>query len=345
MKLFHWSICCALALALAGCGDSKKPANQAVTKVALPATPEGTAEAIQKATAEGDLEVYWQALPAKHQTDVKDVLKLAGDKLDAEVYNKTMTVAGKLVTVAKAKQDFILNYPMVKGQIPDQAAAKETMTAVLNLLDTIVNSDIKTVDGLKTVDPEQFLANIGTSLHETFDKVSQIAKQPNPLETVKNAKITLVKSESDTATIKTEVEGQPSQESAWIKIDGKWVPSAMIEGWDKSIADAKEGLNNYKIASEDKTKFLDGLTKLDEVLTTFADAKNQAEFDAAVAAAGEKLRDVSPPNLPGGLGLPFGGPGAGFGPGDGPGPPPDFGAPPPDFGNPPSSTDSPIDGK
>jgi hypothetical protein len=309
MARYLIGMCCALAIAMAGCGGANSKTGKdgkPITQVSLPDSPEGTMQAMIDNTAKGEIQVWWQALPEQHQQDVKEILVLTGEKLDPEVYDQGMALVNKLVAIAKDKQDFILGNALVQNNFNDPAAAKKQFATFVKLVETLTQSEIKTVQGLKTLDPEVFLANTGKDVFAVLESLSELQTapgEPKKLEAFKSAKVTLVKKEGDNAIIKMSVDGQPDREEKLVKVGGKWIFAEWAEGWEKGIASAKRQLKDYKMTPDQKKQALDSINQLSEILTTFAAAKTQAEFDAALGDSIGKAGNAVMPLMGAGGGI------------------------------------------
>ena len=110
--------------------------------------------------------LLWAMLPAKYQEDVKGVIADVGAKSDPDLWAKTFVVFGKLVQVGKEKKEFILAHPLLAaGPV---AANKDSIVkgwdGVVELFEIISTSEISTAEGMKTLDPEKFLAGTGQKL-------------------------------------------------------------------------------------------------------------------------------------------------------------------------------------
>ena len=83
---------------------------------------------------------------------------------------------------------------------------------MVGIFETIVNSDIKTVAGLKALDPEKFLSTTGSKLSRDFkDLAAAVGNEEtsNTIDKLGDTKVSVVKSDGDKATLKIEVPKQP----------------------------------------------------------------------------------------------------------------------------------------
>lgn len=281
-----------LACWLIGCGGGSGGAGGGapVAKVSVPATPDGTVQTVVRSMGEGKPQAVWTALPKSYQSDVKGLITDFAGKMDKEVWDKSFVVLGKVTKLAKDKKDFILNHPFL-GMTPlaDKAKKDEAIKnwdAVVQLFDIIVKSDIKTVDGLKNLDPEKFLGDTVAKLMAESKRIAAVADKQaevNKFEKMKEAKVTVVSSDDKTAKVKIEIPGeQEVEELELTKVEDKWLPAKMVAEWSQTIKNGKEQIADIKIEGKDKVKIMDGLTQVDAALDDLLAAKTQDDFNAAV---------------------------------------------------------------
>ena len=96
---------------------------------------------------------------------MKAVVQEAAGKVDPEVWNKAFVTVGKLNELLKTKKDFFLGSSLAQNLKPEE---KEELSRhwqkVVEIVDALANSEIKTHDGLKATDPGKFLETTGTKV-------------------------------------------------------------------------------------------------------------------------------------------------------------------------------------
>jgi hypothetical protein len=266
-----------LFLALvAGCGRG----------ASMPSTPDGTIEKVTDDLAADKPQVIWYALPPKYQTDVKSVITAFADKMDPELWNQTFAALNKLAQVAKGKKEFIMGAMQNVPQLDAEKREKldEHWDRVVGIFENIVNSDIKTVAGLKALDPEKFLSTTGSKLSRD---VKDLAAAVGNVETSKtidkleDTKVTVVKSDGDKATLNVEVPKQPAQKIEMVKVDGKWLPADMVANWDTEIERVKQSISRMDFSGPSRERFLGMLKQVDQTLDKMLAAQTQEEFNQA----------------------------------------------------------------
>jgi|GEM_PF-3080032 len=232
---------------------------------------------------DGDVSKLWTSLPSKYQADAKAIIGDAAANIDPELYDKSFALATKATLVLKTKKDFLLKFPPIEQNVPDmiKVPVVEAWSSIVGGLEMVLNSEIKTHAGLKSADPGQFLAKTGNEL-------VKIGKSSHPLvgmelDSAKKTKVSLVKVEGDTATLKFETDDKPPHDRVYKKVEGKWLPAAMVDGWDKTIADLRADMDGLKITPEKKTEILGLVQSADGALDRMLAAPDQATFDKETA--------------------------------------------------------------
>lgn len=253
--------------------------------VAAAEAPDAYMQKLLNDVGKGNGSALWNALPESYQDDVHDVLGAFGEKMDAELWNSTFKTAGKLVKVLKDKKEFIFASPLTASMPAEQKdEMKKNWDAVVTGLDTLISSEIKTLDGVKDLDVGEFLKKTGDKL---FSDLVDAGVKANPdaaegMNKFKKAKVTLVKHEGDKATLKLETEGEEPKEEEFTQVEGKWLPAKMVDEWDEGIEKAMKSLEDLKIPPEQKAQVMQLTTLADGMLDGLLAAKDQASFDAAL---------------------------------------------------------------
>lgn len=293
-----------------GCGSKGGSSAPAPTKVNIPATPDGTVTAVAQAVADGKLEAVWQAMPESYQGDINEQVEHFAEHMDGEVWSKAIGIVGKLAQVMETKQDLILGNAMVSQQLTAQnikpADVKEGLTAIGGLLNDL-SKDVKTKEALAKLNVENYMANIGSRLKSMEPLAAKSPTAPQfKLADLKKVTATVKDTTADSANVEVTGPDGKKETVAMVKVQGKWVPKDMAEGWDKKIEELDKNLHGMELTPEQKKQFMSVADTIDGVLDSFLKAKDQAAFDAAI---GEATGKMMPLLMGGGAGGP---PGGGF---------------------------------
>lgn len=261
------------------------PANpdQATAAITLPDTPDGTVTTIINETANGRPQVIWQALPAKYQADVKGLLAEFGGKMDQELWDKVFGMLGKTVTLAKDKKDLILNYPGL-ANAPGKDSIAENWDKTVAFLELLAVNELSTLDGVKMLDPDAFLSGTVAKLFKMVEEADATSPMPQMAamkEMAKQIKVTVVSSEGDTATLSIEMPGQEAKEEMYKRVDGKWLPAAMVDTWDMNVEMAKASLGMLDFEMI-KPQVMPVLTTVEGAIDGLLKLETQEEFNTAI---------------------------------------------------------------
>ncbi len=254
-----------------------------------PAPVAGSAdEAVRLVTdglADGRPEVVWHALPASYQGDITELVHGFAGKMDAELWNRTFEVVEKATQVLDEKRDFILDHPMLASQMDDRDEAEEAWDAVVDILEIVVESDLSDLDRMKKLDVERFLSKTGGDLFDGFEALAAISPTGSmPGLNLADAEATLLSSDGDSARVRVEIPGQPTEEMDFTRVEGKWIPAEMAAEWDDTMAEAR--LELAKLSGEEMAKnkaaTMMQLTMVEGALDQLLATKNEQEFNNAI---------------------------------------------------------------
>ena len=305
-RLNGWMLAVVACAGLVACGGGeegdkgKKGAEKNAPTANLGADDPGVAiQSLINVTNTGDMGAVWEALPASYQKDINEVVHLAAEKMDKEIYDKIFVLLAKGIDVIKKQKKFIVAQPqlaMISQEEKDKRAAVEALGFAL---EKIVESDLSSVERLSKMDVGKFLKGPMTEIAKKMMEVASKSPQ-NPLATAKGAKVSTVSRDGDKAKVLITEPGKEPQEYPVVRIDERWVPTVMGPVvWKQQINAAKSQIRNSgeMFADPDKRKLaLDTLEKVSKGLDKLAAAETKEQFDQAL---GEMMQSLNPPPPPG----------------------------------------------
>lgn len=259
---------------------SKTPAEAPVASATaepptLVATAEkGTAEATFQQTLiafqEGRLDAAYDFLPLSYQTDVEKLVREFAEKMDPELWSSGFTTLSKVGTLLKTKKTLILGLDEVKKSPITQSIMPHWDSVAVGI-QNVANSEISTVEGLKRADVRKLLSAVSRSLNGL------------PLPKFGDVKVRTISTEGEAAilTYEESMNGEPHQVE-FVKIEGKWLPKSIVQGWQTGIADVQTRLSELpgRIATV-KPGMLQQLEIVNGMLDQLLQAKTADEFSAA----------------------------------------------------------------
>lgn len=275
---------------LSGCGKSADSGKNA-DKAGQPTKPLGPAESMQ-ALIDGvgnkKMDAAWNFLPASYQTEVNGLVKEFAGKMDPEMYHGSFQAAQRITKLLKDKKGYILENETITGLNIPPEQLDQFWGPTVTVLDSIVQSDLSNLDKLKNFDGGKFLSTTGNQLAENVMVISNLipAKEgeASMSDKMKQAKVTTVSTEGDTAKVKIEVPGEEPKEVEMVKVEDKWIPKNLADNWKSKMDELQKqiaSLTPEKVTAQ-KEQTLAGLKKINEVLAQLEKAENSKEFNATL---------------------------------------------------------------
>jgi len=174
------------------------------------------------------------------------------------------------------------------GAPPD---ASPDVMGVMQVLDSLLESELGDLQRLKKADAGEFLAVTGGRIMQQLQVLSKLVHS-DPLalgfEDLSDLKVSVVSSEGDQAVLLIEAPGAEPRETEFVRVEGKWIPRNLAESWIDSMGQAKARL--LLVSPENlvqiKPQWLAMIKSTDGKLDDAADAKDQQQFSAALLELG-----------------------------------------------------------
>lgn len=253
-----------------GGGTASAPAPAVAAKPSPPDTADGAVRAIIEQLNQNHPEAVWDFLPASYQKDLNDLVHSFAEKMDPELWNRSVAAIHKVAGMLKSKKEFL---------------APE-MNGVADVLETLLATDLADLEKLKTLDGGKLLAETAGKL---FALLRKTGHHPfgDDMGIFNDVTVMLVHSQGDSATVALEFEGDLPHEYELVRIDGKWIPRVIAEGWIEQIGEARARLVllSPDNMAETKPQVLALFTALESALDDISAAETRADFQAALAQA------------------------------------------------------------
>ena len=273
----------ASALVFTACGKKSEEA-----EVTIPVAPDAAIQTVITEFAKGNGGIIWQAMPTSYQTDVSDLLHLAGSKIDPELYDKSFATIARLAEVIDQQQALILNSPFMQGRSAEEMAQLEAaLPAIVGLLGTITSSELASITGLLNFNGQGFFDTTVSQFTQYAETLGQLAGEESMLSNYMNTVVTVIEADDLQATLLTTVPGKEPVEQAFSKVEQRWVPSEMASDWVAKIAEATAELEatSMQDIAANKPQMMGVLTMIDGVLAQIAAAETQEQFDQSLKGA------------------------------------------------------------
>ena len=272
-----------VALFFTACG-----AGISSTTVTLPDEPSAAMQTIADEVVAGNYSILWHAMPISYQTDINAIARLAGSKVDSEIYDKSFGLVGRFAEVANKQKSFILNTSLGGEQPAEQIAEIEAAwSSIIGFVQTIVTSSISSSAGLRAFDGQGFSEQTLPALFKYLNDLAEISNEENPFGSLEFGSLKTVESTDTTAVLEITFTKGGVQTKGLTKIENRWVPTEIAINWSKGMAAAKKQLEaiSYEEIAKNKTQLMGMITMLDGILTQLNTAETQEQFDQALQGA------------------------------------------------------------
>lgn len=271
----------ASSLLFTACGNKSEHAS-------FPEAPDAAVKAVLDGVAAGEGGVLWQALPAGYRADVNGLAHLMATKLDAQLYDQTFALLGRLGEVVQKQQAFIFNSGKLPSDEENLEQMKQAVPALVGILQTLASSPVATVAGLASFDGAAFFETTVSELMAHVIALSALSQEEQfSLQALEQAQVKVIEQTETTATLELSVPNQPVELSQFAKVENRWLPVEMSAGWAEGVAKLTaqlEALTVEEMAAQ-KPQMMGVLTMLNGVLAQLESAETQQQFDQALQGA------------------------------------------------------------
>ncbi len=290
------------------------------TSTASADSAEGTVLAAVEAMKSEEPGKLWAMMPASYQKDVNDVVHGYAAKMPEEAWTKTFALVGKSLDTLKAKKEMVLAHPLVGFSGIDVEEVAKSYDGTIDVLASVVKSDLADLEKLRTADVGELVASIGGQVQSEISKIAPTLPggadaMADMQKSLNSVKVKTIEETADTAkleitsTSKTlefkddefvESWEEKTEEVEFVKVEGKWIPADMQKEFKTGIEQAKQTLENLPQEQVDQIAqmVLTQVEAVEPLVDGLAAAENQAEFNAAVDKVMQFVQQMQGP--PGG---------------------------------------------
>jgi hypothetical protein len=258
-----------------------------VVEVTIPDAPDEAMKTVFTELAKGNGGILWKAMPASYQTDMNEVVQLAGTKIDAEMYDQTFALIGRIGEVATKQKAFIVGTPLSQATPEQKAQLEKAVPMIAELVELITTSDLATSAGLQSFNGQAFFDTTVSQIAKLSIELSKLQNPDQPtLEDLQNAKFSAADVTDSEASVTVSYNDEVETERL-TKVENRWVPVDMAAQWTQGIDDAKaqlEAMQPEEMTAM-KPQLMNVVGMLDGVLTQLETAETQAQFDQALQGA------------------------------------------------------------
>ncbi|MBS0265298.1 MAG: hypothetical protein JSS02_25415 [Planctomycetes bacterium] len=291
----------AMSVWMAGCGSTEQsspepaPISQAAKMPDPGEDAQAAAQSLIAGLNKGHPEAFWEFLPADFQDDLNGLIHDFAQRMDREIWLKAVGVFRKLAEVLKSQKQFLAGGSDLgqsraigrpKGTGTD-AAPTADWARLSDMLETVINSDLASLDRLQTADGGALLTTAGGKVIEQLRALSRLSPSDDfgfNLEQLSELKVAVVSSTKETANLKFEAPGEPGLIVKFALHRGKWIPEALENEWQHHMGNTRAWIAatlNPEALSQQKPKLLAALSAAESALDKMAAAKTPQDFAKA----------------------------------------------------------------
>ena len=273
------------------------------------ATPDAAVQQVLQGIERKELKALWDFLPGSYQRDLQSLVRQTGDRMDPEVWDRLMEVVRHSARMMKSKEKWLqtpaANEPPRTGPVAQLGPVDYAQLA--GLLNLLADSELGRAETLKSIDLGAWTGKVGRPL---LEQVSVFARRmpadplARTLTGLQDLKFRSRDVKGDSAVVEIVVPNEPVVEVPYVKVDGKWIPVDLANGWIEGMGQAQARLA-VALAPDNlaalKPQLMTGLNVLDEWLKRLEESPNKESFDFAWAQGLQNVMTVASalqPDLP-----------------------------------------------
>ncbi len=252
----------------------------------LPQSPDGAVHDVVDGLAANHPEVVWQALPASYQSDINGLVRDFADQMDPELWNRSFGVFSKATQVLSEKKEFILANPMVAQQLAQKPEIEQHWDGIVSLLNVIASSQITTLEQLRDLNIEAFLADTVGELMAQAEVLAALSSEDprHELEKLQNLTVKLISNDGSLAVLEIGEEGGEVRQVEFTNVEGRWIPREMAQEWPRAMEEARSAIaevSNEELL-QNKEALLGSLTVTESALDSMLAAQDINQFNVAL---------------------------------------------------------------
>jgi len=297
----NWMRCLAIAALAgtlaAGCGQKKDEgaAAEAAAPVVRLTPAEEAQAAVQTTIADlkaGRLDAVYGALPASYRADVEGLVKAYAEKIDRDLYTRSASLVASAADFLTAQADNLaslcatdpnLDVDLPGGLETDDLTAGQIRSAAAwlgELARTLSYDDLARGDITPLLSSPRLAEVVGELVALLPADFLSCGAAPAEGESLPEGMVSLALSAHFEADEETETE-----EVQFVKLDGKWIPVDLMQGWRDMMATAREAVAGFEVDAAGK-QFAERLFPvIERSLDTLKTARTPEELEAQAFGA------------------------------------------------------------
>jgi hypothetical protein len=202
-------------------------------------SPEAAIRTVLKGLHENHPDAVWLALPSSYQRDVNELMHLVARRLHPEAWRWFLQISAKGARLARALSSAEQEAP---PDIPsdNEAEPSKVWIRLAESLERLSRSGPEGLVALQTGDMGHWIRSEGRrlmpELRNNMEGFEEWIASIDPA----SARLTVTKSNGDTATIEYESSSSTAREIELVRVEGKWIPRQLSDEWGPALAGARD---------------------------------------------------------------------------------------------------------
>jgi hypothetical protein len=205
-------------------------------------------------------------------------------RVDAKTYDRSWQLMRRIAKVAIDKQEFVFGTPTVaaflQGNPEQQKKVRAAYGAICRLVQEVANSDLSTIEGLRSFDGRKFLAKSGKPMLDTMYSLARLQGQ-DPVRVLEQSTVKTLRQDGDEAQIELRAPGKAPEVTTFVMSGGRWLPQELVRDWRKNMDKMRAKIEAMPPAGDRQSAAQLGLVlgTVESYVRKFEEAETQAEFD------------------------------------------------------------------
>jgi hypothetical protein len=206
-------------------------------------SPEETVEALAKALGEGKYQAVWEALPAKHQSELKAVVAEFTNRVDPMYYDQVVNMVETGTKLLEKHKERFFAHP-ISGELPiEREKLEKAWDPLIAIGKALLDSELYDLEELRAMEMSSFFASTVPRVAQALPALAALEWIPTDaateylgmFESLKSAKASRVSEADGKVVLRIESEGQAPREVEFVQVEEKWIPSALEERWPEFL--------------------------------------------------------------------------------------------------------------
>ncbi len=234
--------------------------------------------------------VVWDAMPESYQSDINQLSKMAGEKIDPAIFKQIKQSVTTVTKMLRSKKKFVLGSRHLDALGPQKGMLAMCYDEIVNFADALTGVELMDAANFKKGDMRQLAQKYFGNLTDKMNALAAKFPADNPLSqqflnppaveyTLSNETPTEV-----TFSMASTGGAPPTPDTRLVNVDGRWLPAQMVDQWEQSIGQAKTQLSRITPEANAQLKMQLGLgtAMFSGQIVPLQNAESQEEFDAAL---------------------------------------------------------------